>query len=74
MIERSSRSHRVAVLAFLWLAAKLGLMVVESLTMQLLGFGIFKSEVNLLNALDCIRLHPIASDCIRLHLIASDCI
>ena len=54
VIDRSSRSHRAAVLAFLWLAAKLGIMVIESLTMQLLGFGIFKGEVNLLIALDCI--------------------
>ena len=54
VIDRSSRSHRTAVLAFLWLAAKLGIMVIESLTMQLLGFGIFKGEVNLLIALDCI--------------------
>ena len=54
VIDRSSRSHRAAVLAFLWLAAKLGIMVIESLTMQLLGFGIFKGEVTLLIALDCI--------------------
>ena len=74
MIDRSSRSHRVAVLAFLWLAARLGIMVIESLTMQLLAFGIFKGEVNLLIALDCIRLQALEEQLMGIGLIALDCI